>query len=47
MRNPRQLLAAAAVALGLSACSSTGVEQYRNAQPALDIANGKAKYQGL
>ncbi len=37
MRNPKQLLAAAAVALGLSACSSTSVEQYRAAQPELQL----------
>ena len=32
-----KLLAAVALSLGLSACASTGVEQYRAEQPALDL----------
>jgi hypothetical protein len=32
-----KLLLAAALSLGLSACASTGVEQYRNEQPALKL----------
>lgn len=32
-----KLLAAAFLSLGLSACASTGVEQYRAEQPALDL----------
>ena len=32
-----KLLAALALSLGLSACASNGVEQYRAEQPALDL----------
>ena len=33
----KRFFAAAAVSLGLAACASTGVEQYRAEQPALDL----------
>ena len=33
----KSLFAAAAVSLGLAGCASTGVEQYRAEQPALDL----------
>lgn len=37
MRSPWRWLTAAAVWLGLGGCSVTGVEQYRDAQPTLDL----------
>jgi hypothetical protein len=45
-----KLLAAIAFSLGLSACASTGVEQYRNEQPPLDLQqylNGRLDAWGI
>ena len=45
-----KLLLAAAFTLGLNACASNGVEQYRNAQPVLDLRrylNGRLDAWGM
>lgn len=45
-----KLLLVAALSLGLSACASNGVEQYRSAQPALDLPtylNGRLDAWGM
>jgi hypothetical protein len=45
-----KLLLVAALALGLGGCASNGVEQYRNAEPALDLPtylNGRLEAWGM